>query len=105
MLEGLVEGEAADLLTVESVTAALLYLVSEDAPTRTILCAGAGGYSATRIYETDGIYLPPERQNPENIAAKFDEILNTDDQKMFQQGSDQTIKFVNKAIAYKSSEK
>ena len=98
MLEGLIEGEAADLLTVESVTPALVYLVSENAPDRTILCAGAGGYAASRIYETEGIYLPPEEQNPESIAESFDKIIAADGQVMFVQGSDQTMKFVNKAM-------
>lgn len=99
MLEGLIEGEAADLLTVESVTAALLYLVCEDAPSKTILCAGAGGYAASRIYETDGIYLSPEQQTPENIAEKFDDILDAGKQAMFEQGSEQTMKFLTKAMA------
>ena len=98
MLEGLIEGEAADLLTVESVTPALVYLVSENAPDRTIICAGAGGYAASRIYETEGIYLPPEEQNPESIAESFDKIIAADGQVMFVQGSDQTMKFVNKAM-------
>jgi len=101
MLEGLVEEEAADLLTAESVTPALLHLVSEQAPERTILCAGAGGYAATRIYETDGIYLPPEQQSPENIAANIDAILDASNQVMLTQGFDQPMKFVKKALAHK----
>lgn len=97
MMEGLVEGKEAELLTVESVSAGLLYLVSDNSPSRIILCAGAGGYAATRIYETDGIYLPPEQQSPENIALHIDDILNTDHQKMSQSGAEQISKFITKA--------
>ena len=42
MTEGLIEEKAFALLTPETVTPAVLYLVCEDAPTRTILAAGCG---------------------------------------------------------------
>jgi NAD(P)-dependent dehydrogenase (short-subunit alcohol dehydrogenase family) len=48
------------LMTVESVTTGLLALVAENAPNRTILGCGAGGYARAVIKETDGIYLSPE---------------------------------------------
>jgi len=92
-----VDETTASLMTVESVSAGLLYLVSEDAPSRLILCAGAGGYAATRIYETDGIYLPTERQTPENIALHMDEIIDSKGQMMSEQAADQSVKFLGKA--------
>lgn len=97
MLDGLIDEQAASVMSVESVSAGLLCLVSEDAPSRLILCAGAGGYAATRIYETEGIYLPPEQQTPENVAARLDEICDTSSQDILEQGFDQTMKFVRKA--------
>tara|TARA_B100000073_G_scaffold240125_1_gene201231 strand:- start:68 stop:1018 length:951 start_codon:yes stop_codon:yes gene_type:complete len=97
MTEGLLPDEALNVLTVESVTAGLIFLVSKDAPNRLILCAGGGGYAATRIYETDGIFLPPNQQTPENIAKNIGTIINTDGQEMYEQGSQQTMKFVTKA--------
>ena len=102
MTEELMEKSVAELLTVDSVTAGLLYLVAEDAPSRLILCAGAGGYAATRIYETEGIYLPPEQQTPENVALRIEEIIDSTDQQMFEQGVEQSIKFINKAIKNKT---
>ena len=98
MTEGLIEPEALELMTVESVTAGLLYLVGDEAPARLVLCAGAGGYAATRIYETDGICLSPEEQTPENIALNIEHILDTSRQTMLQQGADQTIKFIARAV-------
>jgi len=104
MTEGLIEAEALELMTVESVTAGLLYLVGEEAPARLVLCAGAGGYAATRIYETDGIYLSPEDQTPENIALNIEHILDTSRQTMLQQGADQTIKFIARATERQAGE-
>ena len=100
MLEGLVTEEQSDIMTVESVTAALLTLCDNDAPNRTILCAGAGGYARTHIYETDGIYLPPEQQTPENVRAQMDSIDNPEGQEILVGGFQQTNKFVGKALAY-----
>ena len=53
MLDGLLTDEISAVLTVEAVTTGLLTLCDTDAPNRTILCAGAGGYARTHIYETD----------------------------------------------------
>ena len=51
MTEGLIPAEALALLTPETVTPAVLYMVSEDAPTRTIIAAGAGSFAVARIVE------------------------------------------------------
>jgi len=99
MTENLMPPAALDLLTPEAVSAGLVYLVSEDAPSRVVLAAGAGGYAASKIYETDGIYLPPDQQTPENISANIDAILDTGAQKEFQQGGEQGVKFLGKAAA------
>jgi len=100
MLDGLLTDEVSAVLTVEAVTTGLLTLCDNDAPNRTILCAGAGGYARTHIYETDGIFLAPEDQTPENVRANMDAIENTDNQKILVGGFQQTDKFVAKASAY-----
>jgi NAD(P)-dependent dehydrogenase (short-subunit alcohol dehydrogenase family) len=100
MLEGLVTEEQSDIMTVESVTAALLTLCDNQAPNRSILCAGAGGYARTHIYETDGIYLAPEQQTPENVRTQMAAIDNPEGQEMLVGGFQQTNKFVAKAAAY-----
>lgn len=71
MTENLIPEKVLELMTVESVTAGLLTLVADEAPSRLILCAGAGGYAATRIFETDGIYLSPEDQTPETSSRAW----------------------------------
>lgn len=97
MTEGLIPEKAFDLLTPETVTPAVLYLVSEDAPTRTIMAAGAGAYSIAKIVETDGVWLSPEDQTPEGIAANWDAITSPEGEVVPQAGFEQTVKFTGKA--------
>ncbi len=99
MTEGLIPEDALKLLTPETVTPAVLYLVSEDAPTRTILGAGAGGFAVARIVESAGAWLPPEEQTPEGIAAAWDQISATDNENQPQMGAEQTMKMVGLAMA------
>jgi NAD(P)-dependent dehydrogenase (short-subunit alcohol dehydrogenase family) len=99
MTEDLMPPEALALLTVESVTAGLVYLVCDDAPNRLILCAGAGGYAATKVYETKGIHLNPDQQTPENVAKLIDKITDPAGQEEYTSGGEQTMKFVTQASA------
>jgi NAD(P)-dependent dehydrogenase (short-subunit alcohol dehydrogenase family) len=98
MTEGLIDAAAFDLMTTESVTAGLLVLCAEDSPNRLILCAGAGAYASAHLYETDGIYLPPAEQTPENVMAQLDAINARDGEQELVAGFKQTHKFVGKAM-------
>jgi len=97
MTEGLIPEKAFELLTPETVTPAVLYLVGEDAPNKTILAAGAGAFAVAKIVETDGVWLSPEEQTPEGIAAHWDAITASAGEKVPQGGFEQTIKFTAKA--------
>jgi NAD(P)-dependent dehydrogenase (short-subunit alcohol dehydrogenase family) len=99
MTEGLLPEEALKLSTPESVTAGLLTLCDKDAPNRTILCAGSGGFAKAVIYETDGIYLEPDEQSPENVRAGMEQINNPVGQQELVQGGQQSMKFIGKAAA------
>jgi NAD(P)-dependent dehydrogenase (short-subunit alcohol dehydrogenase family) len=99
MTEGLIPEAAFALLSPETVTPAVLYLVSEDAPNRTILCAGAGAYAVAKIVETDGVWLPVAEQSPEGIAAHWAAISSGEGEKVPQAGFEQTVKFTAKAAA------
>ena len=100
MTEGLIPEKAFDLMTPETVTPAVLYLVSQDAPTRTILAAGAGAFAVSKIVETDGVYLNESEQTPEGIAAHWEAIANSEPAQL-QAGFEQTFKFLGKAAAAK----
>lgn len=99
MTEGLIPEKAFDLLTPETVTPAVLYLVSEDSPNRTILCAGAGGFAVSRIVETEGTWLPPDEQTPEGIAAHWEAISAPEGARALQAGFEQSGKMIGKAAA------
>jgi NAD(P)-dependent dehydrogenase (short-subunit alcohol dehydrogenase family) len=57
----------------DRVTPGLLYLVSEDAPSRCILAAGAGGFERAYVTLTQGAFIDGG-DAPEQVAARFAEI-------------------------------
>ncbi len=98
MTEDLIPKEMYDVLTAVSVTVAALTLCHEEAPNRYILCAGAGGYASTRLFETDGIFLAPDQQSPENLLAQWDTVSDISNQQNLESGAKQTEKFLIKAM-------
>ncbi len=57
----------------DRVTPGLLYLVSDDAPSRCILAAGAGGFERAYVTLTQGTFIDGD-DAPEQVAARFAEI-------------------------------
>ena len=98
MTEDILPDEAKALLNPEEVTPGVVFLVSKDAPSGMILAAGAGGFAAGKIYETQGIWLAPDERTPETIAARIDDILDPDGQQEYKSGSEQSMKFVTEAM-------
>ena len=74
MMEGLLAPELVAQLTPESVSPGVLALVAENAPTRTILCAGGGSFEQAHVTLTRGIYVGMEDDAAEQIAAHWSEI-------------------------------
>lgn len=97
MTKDLLPPKVVELMEPAAVTPGLLYLVSEDAPSRVILDATAGGFARTFISESDGIYLAPDECTPENVAANFEEISRPEGAALYEQGGQQVGKFVAKA--------
>jgi len=96
MTEGLMPEEVLAALRVEPVSQGVVYLCCDDAPNRVILCAGAGGYSLTKVYETDGINLSPENQTAEMVAKYWDKIADESGQEEFTNGGQQGAKFLGR---------
>lgn len=99
MTEELLPPPVIGLMKPELVTPGLLYLVSEDGPSRVILDATAGGFARTYIYETEGVCFAPGDCTPENVAAHFAEISDPAGQHLYEGGGEQVMKFVTKAAA------
>ena len=93
MTAGLLPPEVAALLTPESVTPAVLFLVGENAPSRTIMGAGGGVFAVTHIEETPGVFLPEAERTPEKIAACFAEIADRASAVPLENAYAQTFKF------------
>jgi NAD(P)-dependent dehydrogenase (short-subunit alcohol dehydrogenase family) len=104
MTAGLLPSAAVELLSPESVTPAVLFLVSENAPSRVIVGAGAGVFAVTRIEETPGIYLDEAERSPETIAARWSEISNGETSLPLEDAFAQTRKFAMLASAAKGLE-
>lgn len=73
MTEDLGAALPLEALGPELVSPGLLYLVSENAPTRCILAAGAGGFERAYVTITQGIHAVGD-DAPEQIEARFAEI-------------------------------
>lgn len=99
MTEELLPPAAAALMDAKAVTAGLLYLVSENAPSRAILDATAGGFARTYIMETEGIHLAPDECTPEQVAAQWNAISDQDGQHHYETSAPQIVKFIGKAAA------
>ena len=97
MTENLMPPQAEQLLTPGSVTPAVIYLSSENGPTGTILCAGAGVYSVAKIMESDGENLGLEA-SAEDLEKNWDKISDFSEAKPFFNGGEQTGKVLEKAM-------
>ena len=97
MTANLMPPEAEDLLTPSSVTPAVIYLSSENSPTGTILCAGAGVYSVAKIMESDGENLGLEA-TAEDLEKNWESISDFTNAKPFFNGGEQTGKVLEKAM-------
>jgi NAD(P)-dependent dehydrogenase (short-subunit alcohol dehydrogenase family) len=92
MTEGLGIPQAMfDKLKPELITPAVLYLVSEQAPTGTIIEAGAGYYAKAQMVEAKGVKLG-DAATVEDVAAHWAEITDMSGAQPLNQGGDVTRK-------------
>ena len=99
MTEGLMPQEVLDALKPEAVVPAMLVLAHESAPTRTILCAGAGTFEAAHVTLTSGIHLGLGSEVPEQLAERLAEVTSRDGETVPSNGSAQGTNEVGQAMA------
>lgn len=99
MTEDLMPPAVLEALMPEAVVPAMLVLVSEDAPTRTTLCAGAGSVEAAHITLTQGTWIGLDAQSPERLAAQLSEALDRNGEAVPQSGAAQGAQEVSRASA------
>jgi NAD(P)-dependent dehydrogenase (short-subunit alcohol dehydrogenase family) len=74
MTESLMPEAVLQLLRPEAVTPGLLALVTEGAPTRAILCAGAGAFERAHITLTQGVFVGLPDDAAEQVAQAWDAL-------------------------------
>ncbi|MBL8364569.1 MAG: SDR family oxidoreductase [Comamonas sp.] len=99
MTESLFPPQILDALQPEAVVPAMLVLVHERAPTRTILCAGGGSFEAAHITLTQGIHLGLGDTVPEQLAQRLAQVTERADEQVPASGAAQGTLEVQKAMA------
>lgn len=99
MTDGLFAQDELDLLTPNSVTPGLVYLVSPQAPNKTIVCAGAGAFACAHITMTEGIFAGEGLLAPERIAQHAQVLQNREGEIVPATGFEQSKRELLKARA------
>lgn len=97
MTEELFPEEELALLTPESVTPGLIYLVSANAPTKMVLCAGAGAFSCSNVTLTEGIYAGHDPEAAERIASLASPLMDREGEIVPATGFDQSKREILKS--------
>ncbi len=97
MTEDLMPQAVLDALKPEAVVPAMLVLASQDAPNRTILCAGAGGFEAAHVTLTQGVFVGLGADAPERLAARLAEVVDRQGEQVPQSGAAQGTVEIAKA--------
>lgn len=74
MTDGVLSQDVLARLSPELVSPGLLALVCEDAPTRAILCAGAGHFARAHVTLTEGVTVGSGPGAAESVVANWDRI-------------------------------
>jgi NAD(P)-dependent dehydrogenase (short-subunit alcohol dehydrogenase family) len=99
MTEELLPKQALDLMRPDAITPAVLFLLGENAPTRTIMGAGAGSFAVIKVLESEGINLPQNEWTPDAVAAHFNAIADMSKAQALEGAFQQTQKYVAQAAA------
>jgi NAD(P)-dependent dehydrogenase (short-subunit alcohol dehydrogenase family) len=97
MMEGILPAEQLALLQPEFVSPGVLALVAEDAPTRAILCAGAGGFEMSNITLTQGVHIAGDPPSAEELVARWTEVSDRRGESVPAQGWEQSRLELKKA--------
>ncbi len=99
MTQDLMTEAVLDALKPEAVVPAMLVLASQEAPNRTILCAGAGSFEAAHITLTPGAWIGGGADAPERLAAQLAAVTGRDGETVPESGSAQGLIEVGRALA------
>ena len=92
MTEGLFPEPVFKLLSPEAVSPGVVFLCSQEAPSRKVLAAGGGSFAVFKGFETEGVNLLPN-VSAEDVAKNWQAICDNKGMEEPQSGSKQTEKF------------
>ncbi len=98
MTEGLMPEAVLKALEPQAVVPAMLVMASEDAPNRTIICAGAGSFEVAHITLTQGVHLGLTPDTPERLAAAMAQVSDRQGETVPLSGAAQGTLEVGKAM-------
>jgi NAD(P)-dependent dehydrogenase (short-subunit alcohol dehydrogenase family) len=104
MTEDLMPAEILAALQPQAVSPAMLVLVGQDAPTRTVLCAGAGNVEAAHITLTQGAWIGLDGQSPERLVEQMEKVRDRTEEMVPPNGSAQGGHEVGRAMVMLKSE-
>jgi len=99
MTESLLSEDVLALLQPETITPGVLALVSDDAPTKMVLGAGAGCFAEIQIRETKGVALTDDTLTPEAVLGSMDQIRDPAGAEPMVHAFAQTRKYARMAAA------
>jgi NAD(P)-dependent dehydrogenase (short-subunit alcohol dehydrogenase family) len=89
MTEGIMSEVMLAALKPEVVSPAVVFMASDDAPNRRIICAGAGSFEVANVTLTQGRKIGSGADAAEQLALHFDEICDREGEIVPQSGAEQ----------------
>jgi NAD(P)-dependent dehydrogenase (short-subunit alcohol dehydrogenase family) len=90
MTEGILPEEQLRLLAPRFVSPGVVALAAADAPSRAILCAGAGGFELANITMTQGIHVPGDPPAADQVLERWTDLADRDGETVPAQGWEQS---------------
>jgi NAD(P)-dependent dehydrogenase (short-subunit alcohol dehydrogenase family) len=98
MTEGLMPEAVLQALDPSAVVPAMIVMASEDAPNRTIICAGAGSFEVAHITLTQGVHFGTGTDTAERLLASMTQLTDRQGETVPRSGSEQGMLEVGKAM-------
>lgn len=99
MTEELLPANMLAAIQPECVTPGVLYLCSEQAPSRTILSAGGGAFAVATVVESAPVHLDGDALSPEGVAACFSELADLGAVHRYEAAGEEVRRFIQTALA------
>ncbi len=98
MTEELLPANMLAAIQPERVTPCVLFLCSENAPSRTILSAGGGAFAVAAMVESAPLPLAGDELSPEGIAARFQQLADLSAPQRYEVAGEEVRRFIQTVL-------